>query len=152
MHNYTFLMYVIHFLAKDSHNVIYLSYKIIKGDNKMFKEISAKELKENPFKLIGDDWGLVTVDTKEKVNMMTVSWGGVGIMWNKPVAFTFIRPQRYTFGMLESEDMFSLCFLPESYRSVLKLCGTKSGRSHRFHHERTAGPSLGHGARRTHPA
>ena len=85
MHNYTFLMYVIHFLAKDSHNVIYLSYKIIKGDNKMFKEISAKELKENPFKLIGDDWGLVTVDTKEKVNMMTVSWGGVGIMWNKPV-------------------------------------------------------------------
>ena len=104
-------MYVIHFLANDNHNVIYLSYKIIKGDNTMFKEISAKELKENPFKLIGDDWGLVTVDTGEKVNMMTVSWGGVGIIWNKPVAFTFIRPQRYTFDYLENGEYFAISFL-----------------------------------------
>ena len=52
MHNYSFLMYVIHFLAKDIHNVIYLSYKIIKGDNKMFKEISAKELKETHLSLL----------------------------------------------------------------------------------------------------
>ena len=128
MHNYSFLMYIIHFLAKDSHNVIYLSYKIIKGDNKMFKEISAKELKEHPFKLIGDDWGLVTVDTKEKVNMMTVSWGGVGIMWNKPVAFTFIRPQRYTFDYLENGEYFAISFLPDEYHDVHKICGSKSGR------------------------
>lgn len=93
-----------------------------------FKKIKPIEITENPFKLIGNDWMLVTAEHEGKCNMMTASWGGVGIMWNKPVAFTFIRPQRYTFGMLESEDMFSLCFLPESYRSVLKLCGTKSGR------------------------
>lgn len=93
-----------------------------------FKEIKPIEITENPFKLIGNDWMLVTAEHEGKCNMMTASWGGVGIMWNKPVAFTFIRPQRYTFGMLESEDMFSLCFLPESYRSALKLCGTKSGR------------------------
>ena len=93
-----------------------------------FKEISAYELKNNPFQLIGKDWGLVTVNSGEKVNMMTVSWGGVGIMWNQPVAYTFIRPQRYTFDYLEKDEFFSISFLPEEYRKVLSLCGSKSGR------------------------
>ena len=93
-----------------------------------FKEISAYELKNNPFQLIGKDWGLITVNAGEKVNMMTVSWGGVGIMWNQPVAYTFIRPQRYTFDYLEKDEFFSISFLPEEYRKVLSLCGSKSGR------------------------
>lgn len=93
-----------------------------------FKEISPEELTNNPFKLIGKDWGLVTVDAGDKVNMMTVSWGGVGIMWNKPVAYTFIRPQRYTFDFLEKGDYFAISFLPEEYRKALSLCGSKSGR------------------------
>jgi flavin reductase (DIM6/NTAB) family NADH-FMN oxidoreductase RutF len=93
-----------------------------------FKEISPENLQANPFELIGKDWGLVTVDTKEKVNMMTVSWGGVGIMWNKPVAFTFIRPQRYTYSFLEEGEYFAISFLPDEYRNVLALCGKESGR------------------------
>ncbi len=30
---------------------------------------------------------LVTAGTKEKFNTMTASWGGIGWLWNKPVAF-----------------------------------------------------------------
>lgn len=93
-----------------------------------FKEIKPTEITENPFKLIGTDWMLVTAEEKGKCNMMTASWGGVGIMWNKPVAYTFIRPQRYTFGMLENGEYYSLCILEDGYRDTLKLCGTKSGR------------------------
>ena len=59
-----------------------------------FKEINPNQICDNTFELIGKDWALVTAGDKEKFNTMTVSWGGVGIMWNKPVAFTFIRPQR----------------------------------------------------------
>lgn len=93
-----------------------------------FREISPFELQNNPFQLIGKDWGLVTVNAEDKVNMMTVSWGGVGIMWNEPVAYTFIRPQRYTFDYLEKDDYFAISFLPDSYKDALSLCGTKSGR------------------------
>lgn len=93
-----------------------------------FREIKPTEITENPFKLIGTDWMLVTAEENDKCNMMTASWGGVGIMWNKPVAFTFIRPQRYTFGMLENGEYYSLCILEDGYKDVLKLCGTKSGR------------------------
>ena len=95
-----------------------------------FKKISAKEIKDNPFCLIGDDWGLVTAEKNGSVNMMTVSWGGVGVMWNKPVAFTFIRPQRYTFGFLESGSGFTISFFDEAHRKALSFCGSKSGRDH----------------------
>ena len=94
----------------------------------MFKSINPRDIAQNPFSLIGDDWGLVTAGAADSLNTMTVSWGGVGIMWNKPAAFIFIRPQRYTFEFLERGDCFSLCFFDEEYRKALAFCGSKSGR------------------------
>lgn len=95
---------------------------------KNFTEISAQQLQNNPFELIGKDWALVTSGSEDKFNTMTVSWGGVGIMWGKPCAFTFIRPQRYTFEFLENNDYFTMSFFDEDYRKALQLCGSKSGR------------------------
>ena len=59
---------------------------------------------------------------------MTASWGGLGILWNKPVAFIFIRPQRHTLQFVEAHDTFTLSFLGMGYRDALNLCGTVSGR------------------------
>lgn len=95
-----------------------------------FKEISPYEIVENPFKLLNKDWALVACKDQDKENPMTISWGGVGIMWNKPVAFTFIRPQRYTFTLIEKEDYYSINFFEETHRDVLKFCGSKSGRDY----------------------
>ena len=58
--------------------------------------MTIKELKENPVKLIADDWALVSAGTPEDWNTLTVSWGGIGELWGRDVAFIFIRPQRYT--------------------------------------------------------
>ena len=93
-----------------------------------FKEITPYEITENPFSLIGKDWALVAAKNGGGCNMMTASWGGVGIMWNKPAAFTFIRPQRFTYGLMENEEYYSLSFYGEKYRKALQFCGTKSGR------------------------
>ena len=95
-----------------------------------FKEINPKEIVESPFKLIGDDWALVTAGDRKKFNTMTISWGGVGIMWGKPVVFTFIRPQRYTFAFMENGDRYTMSFFDEKYRDALKFCGSKSGRDY----------------------
>ena len=57
-----------------------------------FRSINPQEIFDNPFKLFGSDWGLVTAGTQEGFNTMTISWGGLGLMWTKPVAITFIRP------------------------------------------------------------
>ncbi len=94
---------------------------------KEFHEITPFEL-ENVCRLFDKDWTLITVRDGEHTNAMTASWGGVGILWNRPVAFLFVRPQRHTFGLLEKEERFSLCFLPETHRDALRICGSKSGR------------------------
>lgn len=93
-----------------------------------FNSVSPEQLNENIFKLIGRDWGLVTAGDQAKFNTMTVSWGGAGILWNKPVTFAFIRPQRYTYEFLENGSCFSLSFFDEGFRKALAYCGSKSGR------------------------
>lgn len=93
-----------------------------------FREIDLTNYDANPFEKIGRDWMLITAGNREKFNTMTASWGGMGVLWNKNVAFTFIRPSRYTFEFTEREDYFSLCFFPEDYRKELTYCGRNSGR------------------------
>ena len=53
-------------------------------------------MKEDIWDLIGKQWMLVTAGPADEFNTMTASWGGIGWLWNKPVAFVFIRPERYT--------------------------------------------------------
>ena len=63
----------------------------------MFHEIAPKTLTENVFSLIGDRWMLITAGTPDHCNTMTASWGGLGVLWRKPMATIYVRPQRYTF-------------------------------------------------------
>ena len=53
--------------------------------------------KEDVFHLIGKEWMLITSGTIDRFNTMTASWGGIGWLWNKPVAYIFVRPDRYTY-------------------------------------------------------
>lgn len=94
----------------------------------MLVKISPKEISENPIKLIGQDWMLISAGSPEKFNSMTASWGGIGFMWNKPVAFAVIRPTRYTFEFVESRKRFTLSFFSQNYKKALGIFGSKSGR------------------------
>ena len=85
-------------------------------------------MKENVWDLIGKQWMLITAGNEEGFNTMTASWGGIGWLWNKPVAFIFIRPERYTHQFVEQNECLTLSFLPEEYRKSLQICGTVSGR------------------------
>lgn len=93
-----------------------------------FSEIKPEEFDHSPFKLIGKDWMLITAEKEGKLNTMTASWGGFGVMWAKNVAYIVIRPQRYTKEFIDASDTFSLTFFDESFRKTLSYLGTKSGR------------------------
>ena len=81
------------------------------------------------FDRIGKEWMLITAaDGEGKANTMTASWGGLGILWNLPVATCFIRPQRYTCPLAEQNDRLTLAFLGEEHRTALTYCGRHSGR------------------------
>ena len=92
------------------------------------KEIKVNELTDNLFETISKEWMLVTAGTKDKFNTMTANWGGAGFLWNRPVAFIFIRPERYTFDFIEQNDYLTLSFLGEEHKEIHKICGSKSGR------------------------
>lgn len=94
-----------------------------------FKEIKPEQVKKNPFQAIGKEWMLITAGNQEKANTMTASWGGLGVMYGKNVAFTMIRPQRYTKEFVDREETFSLSFLDKNYKSVMNYLGTVSGRN-----------------------
>jgi len=85
-------------------------------------------LNVNPFKLIGKEWFLVTSGNPESYNTMTASWGQMGHLWGKDVFTCHIRPNRHTFGFIEENDLFTVSFFREDYKSALAFCGSRSGR------------------------
>lgn len=93
----------------------------------MFEKVELSELKINPFTAIGEDWMLVTAGDESKVNTMTASWGGLGVLWGQDVAFVFIRPQRYTKEFVDAQGCFSLTFF-DGYKKEMGLLGSVSGR------------------------
>lgn len=94
----------------------------------VFQPIPVDLFECNPFNKIGKEWALITAGDKEKVNTMTVSWGGMGVMWGKNVFFLFIRDSRYTKEFIDNNSFLSVSFLGEEYREALNYCGSHSGR------------------------
>ncbi len=94
----------------------------------MFQETTMRELQASPVKMIAEDWALLTAGDASAFNTMTVSWGGVGELWGKDVAFVFVRPQRYTYEFMEKSAYFTLSFFGGDYKKELGVCGAKSGR------------------------
>ncbi len=91
-------------------------------------KINFTSLQQNPAELIGKQWMLITAGTPQAFNCMTASWGGLGFLWNRPVAFVFVRPNRHTAAFLDEQPAFTLSFMPEKYHEDLIFCGRNSGR------------------------
>ena len=90
---------------------------------------SLEEFNKNIFDEIGNKWAiLVAGDRKTGYNGMTISWGTVGILWNKPVFFAFVRKSRYTHKFTEESKNITLSFLSDKYKKEKAFFGSKSGR------------------------
>lgn len=102
---------------KDNHNL-----------NNAMTEIQPSQIKENPIRLFDRSWALLTAGHPGDLNTMTISWGSLGELWNKPVVTVSVSSDRYTHEFIEREDHFTVAFFPEQYRPALTYLGTHSGR------------------------
>lgn len=93
------------------------------------KEINIREIKESAVKMISDDWALLSAGNESKWNTMTVSWGGIGEIWGKDVAFVFVRPQRYTKEFIDKNGRFTLSFFGGEMKKEMGILGKISGRN-----------------------
>ncbi len=80
------------------------------------------------FTLYDKKWALLTAGNENDFNTMTISWGGLGTIWNKPVATVYVRTSRLTHDYMDKNEYFTVSFYPEKYRSILGVLGKKSGR------------------------
>ncbi len=88
----------------------------------------ADSLKVEAFEQFDKKWALVTAGDINHYNTMTISWGGLGTLWSKPVVTVYVKPVRYTWQFLNDNDYFTVSFYPEDCRKDLLTLGTKSGR------------------------
>ena len=114
---------------------VFSPWKAAAGDDPAasgFEKISPEEIPGNIIKMIDGQWMLITAGDSLReggFNTMTASWGGLGVLWGKPVSFIFVRNERYTYQLLEKSRYYTLSFYDAKYRPVLKdIFGTLSGR------------------------
>jgi len=69
----------------------------------------------------------LTCRTRNKINAMTISWGYVGSMWNKPYFMVMVKPNRYTFRLIERVMNFTVSVPFDVMKDELRICGTQSG-------------------------
>ncbi|MBP5185324.1 MAG: flavin reductase [Lachnospiraceae bacterium] len=86
------------------------------------------EFKTDILKVFDKQWALLTAGKQDSFNTMTISWGGLGTLWNKPVATVYVRTSRYTHDFMDSNDYFTVSFYPEEFKKQLGVLGSKSGR------------------------
>ena len=82
----------------------------------------------NPFEKFGTEWAALVTEADGKINAMTVSWGGVGVLWGKNVATVYVRDSRYSKELIDAGEYFSLTFFEKHYKNTLKYLGAVSGR------------------------
>jgi flavin reductase (DIM6/NTAB) family NADH-FMN oxidoreductase RutF len=71
---------------------------------------------------------LITTKAKGIVNTMTISWGQIGIEWNKLIFTVYVRTGRHTHQMLVDSNEFTINIgFGEDVDKITAFCGTKSG-------------------------
>lgn len=92
--------------------------------------ISVEALSLRVYDLWENQWLLLTAGDFQSghYNAMTIGWGSIGRMWDKPFVQVVVRPTRYTYEFMERYDTFTVCAFPETCKPALTLLGSKSGR------------------------
>jgi flavin reductase (DIM6/NTAB) family NADH-FMN oxidoreductase RutF len=72
--------------------------------------------------------GVFLVAGKNPPNVMTLSWGAIGNIWNKPIIITPIRYTRHTYELIEKYHEFTISVPQKDLSETLVRCGQISGR------------------------
>jgi flavin reductase (DIM6/NTAB) family NADH-FMN oxidoreductase RutF len=92
--------------------------------------IAADELAVRSYHAWRRQWFLLAAGDfpSDSYNCMTVAWGALGSMWDRPLAMVAVKPSRHTFAFLERYPSFTLCHFPPTGRKTLLYLGSSSGR------------------------
>jgi flavin reductase (DIM6/NTAB) family NADH-FMN oxidoreductase RutF len=94
----------------------------------LFENVVPGTMTDNVFKLIGEDFMLITSGTEADYNTMTAGWGGWGVYFNGPTTWCMLRANRYTLEYIRNTKTYTLTFYEDRYKGQVFHFGQASGR------------------------
>ena len=71
----------------------------------------------------------LTVSHQDKINTMTIGWGSLGFIWNKPIIMVAVRKSRHSYEFIENTGVFTVSIpLDAELKKELAGAGSTSGR------------------------
>ena len=83
---------------------------------------------EHAWYTVGRTVLIVTRDQAGKPNAMTAGWLQLGGLWSLPVLTIAVRPERYTYDLLNAWGEFTVNVPTKQMEQAVELCGRVSGR------------------------
>ena len=96
--------------------------------DRLFKQISPEEIRDNVFTLVGRDFTGITAGKQVHYNSMIGSGGGLGMLFMKPTTWCILRADRYTLEMIQKEQTYTMSYFTSEYKKQMLFLGSKSGR------------------------
>jgi flavin reductase (DIM6/NTAB) family NADH-FMN oxidoreductase RutF len=70
----------------------------------------------------------LTARAGSEKNVMTIGWALFGPIWRKPALLAAVRNSRFTYGILEKAEFFTVSVPAGSREKEIEFCGTRSGK------------------------
>jgi flavin reductase (DIM6/NTAB) family NADH-FMN oxidoreductase RutF len=99
--------------------------------DQLFNEISPKDIYDNVFTLVGEDFFAITAGNKEHYNSMVGSGGGMGVLFKKPTTLCIFQQGRYTLELIMKEQTYTISYFPNEYKKQMMFLGSKTGRGNK---------------------
>ena len=96
-------------------------------DNGFKKFNVVEDFSDNGFQWFRDAQLLAAGD-KEQSNAMTIGWGAIGTLWQRPALTVYVAEKRYTKVFMDKSEYFTVMTFDVENSKVLNYMGTKSGR------------------------
>lgn len=96
----------------------------------VWSKVDPMDIDFNPFSRFGNDWMALATGSKKGFNSMTIAWGSIGQLWNKPVVIVYVSKDRYTKKLMDDNAYFTVTGFPrtKASRNSLEYIGSHSQR------------------------
>jgi len=90
--------------------------------------IDPLDLELRPVANFEKDWMALAMGGSRSYNAMTISWGGIGELWGKPVITVYVSSDRASKKMMDDNDYFTVTGFPTSKacKDALVYIGSRS--------------------------
>lgn len=75
-----------------------------------------------------EEGAFLVVQAKNRRNVMTIGWALLGVVWRRPTLMVAVRTSRFTHGIIEEADSFTVSIPTGDRKREINFCGSQSGK------------------------